>query len=54
MPYSDSSDFAWGGYVVQIADHVAKESFTELKSLHFILAQSGNSITATACPLKSS
>ena len=25
-----------------------------LKSLHFILAQSGNSIIATACPLKSS
>ena len=24
-----------------------------LKSLHFILAQSGNSVTATACPLKS-
>ena len=26
----------------------------KLKSLHFILAQSGNSIIATACPLKSS
>ena len=26
----------------------------QLKSLHFILAQSGNSIIATACPLKSS
>ena len=25
-----------------------------LKSLHFILAQSGNSIIATVCPLKSS
>ena len=25
-----------------------------LKSFHFILAQSGNSIIATACPLKSS
>ena len=25
-----------------------------VKSLHFILAQSGNSIIATACPLKSS
>ena len=24
----------------------------ELKSLYFILAQSGNSIIATACPLK--
>ena len=30
----------------------AKKS--SLKSLHFILAQSGNSIIATACPLKSS
>ena len=27
---------------------------SSLKSLHFILAQSGNSIIATACPLKSS
>ena len=26
----------------------------QLKCLHFVLAQSGNSIIATACPLKSS
>ena len=31
--------------------HVSCKSL--LKSLHFILAQSGNSIIATACPLKS-
>ena len=32
MSYSDSSDFAWGGYIVQIVDHVAKESFTEVEA----------------------
>ena len=30
------------------------EMFIMLKSLHFILAQSGKSIIAIACPLKSS
>ena len=33
MSYSDSSDFAWGGYIVQIADHVAKGSFTEVEAV---------------------
>ena len=33
MSYSDSSDFAWGGYAVQIADHVAKGSFTEVEAM---------------------
>ena len=33
MSYSDSSDFAWGGYVVQIADNVAKGSFTEVEAV---------------------
>ena len=35
MSYSDSSDFAWGGgggYIVQIADHIAKGSFTEVEA----------------------
>ena len=32
---------------------VVGSSILLLKSLHFILAQSGNSIIATACPLKS-
>ena len=31
MSYSDSSDFAWGGDIVQTADHVAKGSFTEVE-----------------------
>ena len=33
MSYSDSSDFAWGGYIVQYADHVAKGSFTEVEAV---------------------
>ena len=32
MFYSDSSDFAWGGYVVQIADRVAKGNFTDVEA----------------------
>ena len=32
MSYSDSSNFTWGGYIVQIADHVAKGSFTEVEA----------------------
>ena len=32
VSYSDSSDFAWGRYVVQIADHVTKGSFTEVQA----------------------
>ena len=32
MSYSDSSDFAWGGHIVKIADHVAKENFTEVEA----------------------
>ena len=32
MSYSDSSNFAWGGYIVQIADHVAKGSVTEVEA----------------------
>ena len=32
MSYSDSSDFVWGRYIVQIADHIAKGSFTEVYS----------------------
>ena len=35
-------------------DNLIEKSGNVLKSLHFILAQSGNSIIATACPLKSS
>ena len=30
------------------------KNLAQLKSLHFILAQCGNSIITTACPLKSS
>ena len=32
MSYSDSSDFAWGGYIVQTADHVAEGCFTEVEA----------------------
>ena len=32
VSYLDSSDFTWGGYVVQIADHVAEGSFTEVEA----------------------
>ena len=33
---------------------ITKLKLSHLKSLHFILAQSGNSIIVIACPLKSS
>ena len=33
MSYSDSSGLAWGGYMVQIVDHIAEGSFTEVETV---------------------